>query len=255
MTNPAEIIEADGTPLTHYGAVEHQPMPSTSVAVADRMLEIAVQRGANLDELDKFLDMKMRYERDEARKAYAQAMADFRADVPAIIKNKEGHNNEYATLDNICGKINPFLAKHGLTFMWELEQSDKVTVRCVVTHKQGHSQTVTLSGPPDTSGSKNAIQAIASTVTYLHRYTLLSAFGLAATDRNEDDGSGPPKAYERITDEQALSIHAFIDEHGFDRKAFDDWMKRVLSVSSIEEIPAPRYADVMRTLNKRAEQK
>jgi hypothetical protein len=39
---------------------------------------------------------------------------------------------------------------------------------------------VTMSAPPDTSGAKNVIQAKASTVTYLRRYTLLGAVGMAA---------------------------------------------------------------------------
>jgi hypothetical protein len=39
---------------------------------------------------------------------------------------------------------------------------------------------------PDTSGSKNAIQAIGSTVQYLMRYTFIGAFGITTADADMD---------------------------------------------------------------------
>jgi hypothetical protein len=55
-------------------------------------------------------------------------------------------------------------------------------VTCILTHEKGHSEETSLQGPPDTSGSKNSIQAVGSSVTYLCRYTLLAACGLAASE-------------------------------------------------------------------------
>jgi ERF superfamily len=65
-------------------------------------------------------------------------------------------------------------------------------VTCILTHQMGHSEETTLAGAPDNSGSKNSIQAIGSTVTYLERYTLLAATGLAAAN-GDNDGQGAPK--------------------------------------------------------------
>ncbi|MNL48938.1 ERF superfamily protein [compost metagenome] len=42
---------------------------------------------------------------------------------------------------------------------------------------------------PDNSGKKNAIQQVASTITYLQRYTLLAATGVA-TKGQDDDARG-----------------------------------------------------------------
>ncbi|WP_080398455.1 ERF family protein [Burkholderia pseudomallei] len=53
----------------------------------------------------------------------------------------------------------------------------------------GHSKMVTMSGAPDNSGKKNAIQQAASTITYLQRYTLLAATGMSTKD-DDDDGAG-----------------------------------------------------------------
>ena len=59
-----------------------------------------------------------------------------------------------------------------------------------MTHKQGHSEETELEAAADSSGGKNMIQAQASTITYLQRYTLLAATGLATKDQLDDDGRG-----------------------------------------------------------------
>jgi len=46
-----------------------------------------------------------------------------------------------------------------------------------------------MGGPPDAGGAKNAIQARASTKTYLERYTLKAICGLSEQD-DDDDGAG-----------------------------------------------------------------
>lgn len=45
-----------------------------------------------------------------------------------------------------------------------------------------------MGGPPDTGGAKNAIQARASTVSYLERYTFKAVAGVA--EGGDDDGQG-----------------------------------------------------------------
>jgi hypothetical protein len=49
---------------------------------------------------------------------------------------------------------------------------------------------VSFGGPPDAGGAKNAIQARASTKTYLERYTLLAILGLSSKDADADGGKG-----------------------------------------------------------------
>ena len=72
------------------------------------------------------------------------------------------------------------MGRHGLSYRWDIGQRDgRIHVSCIVTHKAGHSETVTMDAAPDNSGKKNSIQQIASSVTYLQRYTLLAIAGLA----------------------------------------------------------------------------
>lgn len=164
------------------------------------LLAIAVSNNADIDKLAKLLDLQERWERNEARKAFVVAMNDFKAEPPKIIKNKHVHfdtakgpnDYDHATLDHVCSAVTGTLSKHGISHRWKIEQTDAwIKVTCVLTHEKGHSEETTLLGAADNTGSKNSIQAIGSTVTYLQRYTLLAACGLAAANTDTDGVVAP----------------------------------------------------------------
>jgi len=158
------------------------------------LLQQAVNDGVDIDKLTALMGLQERWEANEARKAYTKAMAAFKAEHFSIDKNKTvsfGNTSyKHATLDNICNIVMPLLSRHFLSHKWVTKQENNaVSVTCTVTHVLGHSEDVTLSAPPDTSGSKNSIQSIASTVSYLERYTILAALGIAVQDQ-DNDGAG-----------------------------------------------------------------
>ena len=169
-----------------------------------QMLGIAVSRGADLEYVKQLMDLKDRWEATEARKAYVTAMAAFKAEPMQILKRKKidipgGAKFSHATLADVCDGVVANLSKYHLSHAWETQQTDNgwIKVTCVITHDAGHSERTTLMAPPDDSGKKNSIQQIASTVTYLERYTLMAACGLAAKDMDNDgNGKTPPKAEE-----------------------------------------------------------
>ena len=159
------------------------------------LLQIAVQRGASMVELTALMDLQDRYEANQARKAYVEAMAAFKKNAPEIYKDKNvsftGTSYSHATLGGICEVVIASLASHGLSHRWDTHQpgNGMIVVKCILTHSLGHSESTQLEAPPDNSGKKNGIQQLASTVTYLQRYTLLAATGLATKDIVDDDGA------------------------------------------------------------------
>lgn len=173
------------------GAVAITPM---------QMLSMAVEQGADLDKLQKLMDLQERWEKNEARKAFVAAMTAFKKTPPKIVKNKDVFHKEtfmykHATLDNVADIIIAALSEVGISHSWHTEQGDggKISVTCVLTHELGHSERTTLSAGADQSGAKNSIQAIGSTVTYLERYTLLAATGIAVGN-TDSDGADAGKA-------------------------------------------------------------
>lgn len=175
------------------------------------MIRLAVNSGADLEKLEKLLTLQERYEANEARKAYHRAMSDFKANPPKIEKDKTVHFNNtkynHASLANVVEKITAELSKYGLSASWNTKQNGAVTVTCRITHVLGHSEETSLTAGADSSGSKNSIQAIGSTITYLERYTLLAALGLATHDQ-DDDGQASVEL-DRIDDKQ---LHVLRDQ-------------------------------------------
>ena len=235
--------------------IEARPGPQTAVAVTPmQMLAQAVQQGADLDKLRTLMELKREWESDEARKAFVEAMAAFKADPPEILKRKHVRfqtqkgvtEYDHATLADVCAAAIQGLAKVGISHRWEVKQDGgRVQVTCIMTHKQGHSEIVSLSSGVDDSGGKNAIQAIGSAVTYLQRYTLLAATGLAARDM-DDDGKSSDVAF--ITDKQAADLQAKIDEVGANKAQFLKFLK----VERIEDLPAAKFSAAIRALEDKA---
>ncbi|UQD69236.1 ERF family protein [Bradyrhizobium japonicum] len=180
------------------------------------MLARAVQSGADLDMIEKLMNLQERWEAGNARKAFEESLAKAKGEIPVIIRNASGHNSKkYADFAAIAKVIDPILARHGLSYRFRTTQTDKISVTCVL-FGHGHSEETTLSGPADASGSKNAIQAIGSTLTYLQRYSLVQALGLAAA---EDDDGKAGAGLPTITQEQADNLR---EEAGAEDKIIVD---------------------------------
>jgi len=165
------------------------PPPPTPLNI----LQEAVRSGASVDVLTQLLALQERFEANEGRKAFDESFALFKKEAPRLEKSKEvnfGANKpayKYTPLDVIANTLGPILAKHGLSYNWRQESSkESISVTCVLRHTQGHSIENTLSAQSDPSGSKNAIQAIGSAVSYLRRYTLLGVLGMATSDEDTD---------------------------------------------------------------------
>ncbi|MHB1799627.1 MAG: ERF family protein [Vulcanimicrobiaceae bacterium] len=215
------------------------------------LLQMAVARGADIDKLEKLMELQLKWEANEARKAYMNAMAAFKASPPKLVKNKHVKfttqkgvtEYDHATLDSIVEIVGAALSAQGLQHSWRTEQLDGglIKVTCILTHILGHTESTSLQGGRDESGGKNNIQAVGSTVSYLQRYTLLAITGLATGDMDDDGKQSEP--VERITPQQAADLYALIDQAGgFDEDALDRFL-RYLKVDTIEEIGVAGYAD------------
>lgn len=188
MTNSEVIVVND--------AAQHLPAITPM-----QMLNTAVAQGADLDKLQKLMDLQERWEKNEARKAYQLAFSAFKAEAVMVVKNitiMDGplKGKRYADLFGVVEAATPMLSKHGLTTTWKIVKNDKdwIEAECTLTHVAGHSESASFGGPPDAGGAKNAMQARASTLSYVERYTFLAVTGLAAGGTDDDGDGGSRKA-------------------------------------------------------------
>jgi hypothetical protein len=170
------------------------PMQITPAQTPFALMTIAVERGAQVDQLEKLMALHERWEAEQARKAFHAARARFQSLCPEIVKDKEGGGNsfkyKYASLPGIIRQVKQPLSECGLTFRWEIDDKGKehqIEVSCILSHCDGHSEHNSMSAMPDDSGAKNDIQQRGSAVTYLQRYTLIGVLGIASAN-DDDDG-------------------------------------------------------------------
>lgn len=248
--------------------------PASSLVPAanpfEQMAMAVVAKGGDMAQLDRLLDMQMRWSNEQARKAFVAAMADFKATPTKIEKGKlvrfttrDGDTTEYrhATLADVVDASVSGMGAHGLAHRWDVAQdAGQVRVTCVVSHRDGHSESVTMQALPDNSGKKNSIQQIASTVTYLERYTLMAALGLAAHDMAEDDGRGYANQDEnpKVTAEQAAELQGLSDQVVTNHEAFLSWLRKGCkdeSIKTLADVPAKNYPSVRARLNEMLKEK
>jgi hypothetical protein len=182
------------------------------------MLGSALSRGMDVDTIKGLMDLQQRWEKGEAEKAYNEAFAAFKAEAVTIIKSTKVTagplaGKSYAELDSVVEAVTPALSKHGLSASWKLTKDDPqwIEVTCTLKHIKGHSESVSMGGPPDDGGAKSKIQARASTVTYLERYTLKAACGVAEKGDDANGGKGGGMSADAL-DEWCKKIEATTDK-------------------------------------------
>ena len=236
--------EAKALAVKAQAPLEDMPEALTPMLMLDR----AVASGAPVEVVEKLMGLHERWEANQARKAFDAALARAKANMPVIVKEQEttgaGGSYKYEDLAAIARAIDPILAAQGLSYRFRTESNGSVKVTCIVSHGDGHSEENALSSEPDATGSKNSIQAIGSAVTYLQRYTLKAALGLAVV--RDDDGAkwSLGAASEPISAAQEARIRDLIGEVGADSEK----LCRYFKVESIPALPASKFHDVIAAL-------
>ena len=200
------VLDHEGKPAV-IPERKAEPMPVPAHASPMQLLTMAVQQGVSIEQLERLMALKKEHEADEARKAFNSAFAAFKDEAVKVLKQRKVTDGplkgkSYAELYTVVNAVTPALSKHGLSHSWKLTKDEKdwLEVTCTLKHVQGHSESVAMGGPPDTGGAKSAMQARASSVSYLERYTLKAICGVAeeGEDNNGANTAGgdlPEKVY------------------------------------------------------------
>ena len=248
----------------HEITTKSQPITG-QVIQYDHMIVSAIQNNVSPEALAQLLAVKEKWEAGEARKAFVTAMAKFKANPPKITKNKHVKYQSknglvdywHASLDHITDIIGAALAQVGISYRWETAQENgAIIVTCYLTHEDGHTEKSVLSAAADQSGGKNSIQAVGSTVTYLQRYTLLSATGMATEDQDDDGrGSEPPPAANQKPAEMPLNDVQLKKLRDAMKMADvnDAAMCKRASVERVEDITQGRLAGAMNWLKSKSQ--
>lgn len=251
MTQAAKVIEHVALAPTSMPV----PQVSETSALIHMIERVARDPQANVANVRELIAMRREMLADEAKRAFDAAFPAMQADLPVIIERGEikiaGNNKpgqKYALWEDINEQIKPVLEKHGFGLSFRTGQTDnKIVVTGILKHEGGHREETTMHLPVDTSGSKNAVQAVGSSTSYGKRYTASALLNL--TSRGEDDDGRAAGAGDMITDEQAMTIRDLIN----DDKAIEARVLKWLKAESINAIPASMFDQVVANLKKVAQ--
>lgn len=168
------------------GLVQH----SETAAIMHVIERVATNPDADIAKLEKMLDMQERVLDRNAKQAFTADLAQMQIELPRVVEHGKGHNNaKYALLEDINDAIRPTLHKYGFAITFRVKHEDKaICITTVLSHREGHSEETTIFLGPDTSGSKNAVQAVGSTISYGKRYGICALLNISTGD--DADGAG-----------------------------------------------------------------
>lgn len=217
-TDTADVLTLETHQPKHHPLATAEP---SSLQMAESapaaLMMMALSRGANLDQIERMMELQLQWERREAEKAYNLALAAFKAENIKITKNKlvdfetqKGRTTYmHAELAQVVDAVGPALSRHGFGWSWKPEQSNGlIRISCVLRHRLGHQESVTLESHADMSGGKNAIQAIVSTTTYLSRHTLKLITGTAESGEDDDGAEGSRDAGPTVLEQWQAKVKA-----------------------------------------------
>lgn len=215
----------------------------------------------DIDKMERLFALQERIMERDAKMAFVEAKRAMRPELPIItqkghivIRDKNNPNKiiqdtPFAKFEDINEAVMPIVTQHGfdLAFKNGLAPDGKVRVTTILSHVAGHAEDTYFDLPHDSSGSKNAVQAIGSSTSYAKRYGVIAILNL--TIMGEDDDGVKAGAPPTITDKQVGDIEALIEEVKADKARFLKFFK----VASVEDLEAARYHEAVKLLeSKRA---
>lgn len=190
--------------MNNVSKVERQELAAVEQGPMYSMIERAARDPAvDIDKLERLMLMQERAIAREAKAAFDAAMSALQPELPAIGERGKALVNgqvryTFALWEDINTAIKPVLMKHGFALTFRTDFTNGITVTGVLSHSAGHREETSITLPADASGSKNAVQAVASTVSYGKRYTAGALLNL--TSHGEDDDSYAASPEVDITD-------------------------------------------------------
>lgn len=156
---------------------------------------LAKDPAVDVVKLEKLIEMQERIIRHNARAEFYAAFAEMQGQLPSISERGEivvqGQvRSTYARDEDITEAVRPILKEYGfaLSFRNEFTDAGKLRIIGVLSHRGGHTEQDQFICEADTSGSKNAIQALGSSRSYGKRYTTISLLNIS-TRGTDDDGA------------------------------------------------------------------
>jgi len=206
-TNPPPTTKRPPPPKSQSVArVEKLPPPAPQNMLAI-IAAAAADPKVDTDKMRALLEMQKEIRAEEARMSFTRAFIALQNDLPVINatgrieiegkSGKKGQKTPYATFQEIHRVTKPILREHGfaLWFAPDVGPEGRIVMRGYLDHVEGHGKTCAIPLPLETSGSKNNVQGVGSSISYGKRYATISLLNIVshAPEDSDRDGADAPK--------------------------------------------------------------
>jgi len=243
------------------------------LAMMTMMERIAKNKEVDVEKMREVKELGMSLLNDQRRVAFDDALAQMQDELPAItargtieIRAKDPKTGDrtgkllqstpYAKWEDINEVIKPVLKRHGFNLRFKTGLSEKglVTVTGILSG-HGHREESMFELQHDSTGSKNAVQAIGSSTSYGKRYAAGALLNLTSRGEDDDGKAGGGKPLEEggfpgdqlklITSDQITQLRNLCKKVGCPEKKFTDWA----NVDRIEDILVEDFDNCVTGLN------
>lgn len=210
--------------------------------------QIALDPEGDANKLEKLLDIHMKWEDREAKKAFSRAFADLQAEMPPMEQTKKVSFGKggygYTPLADYLIMAQPYFSKHQFCCRYDQfipeNAPTKVGVAFILTHVDGHSESSSLAaeiqpaikGKEGRGDVQNSTQALAATVESLRRYTFRSLLCIKNVDDSIQERLMNQPTY-ALTEDETLDLAQKIEASKAHKRVFLE----CFSVHHLHEIP------------------
>lgn len=233
--------------------------PVSPLDTFNRLSAAVLDRGGDVGQLAKLLELHEQYTRDRAAEAYARALAGFQAECPAILKTKQAGRFKFAPFELIMQTIDPILQRWGIVVTFSFPTCPTpgmMSVACklrVGTHAEDHPFSFPTPDPKAlaefTNGAINGPQAIGQIISYFKRYALCAALNIVIAGEDTDAAG----RLETITEAEVAQLRAMIADpaKAVNEAAFMAYVKQACGAESLETITRKAFPGIHDALKRK----
>lgn len=210
----------------------------------------AVNSNTDLDKVERLLEIQIKYEANEARKAFAKAFAKAQSNIGSVVKKKINNQtkSKYADLSDVIDTAKPEYTAEGFSVIFyegDTPLPEHVRVYADVLHSLGHKETYHFDVPLDGKGMQgNAnmtkIHGKASSIAYGRRYLMCMIWNIPTSDND-----GNTMSIETITEKQVSTLLDLINS----KELKEAPLLKYMEVEKLEDIKATDYMKALNAIN------
>ena len=220
---------------------------SKEVSMQSALLAVVQNPDIDPARLKEFLDLQIQMENRQAKSDFKKALSGFQSECPIIPRNKSvefGNTKyDYSPLENIVFLIKPILQKWGLSYSFDIENTDDKEQNKLVTiinHSGGHSEKFRYFFNPVSDNTKMSInQRTKSSSTFAKRVGLENALGIVNAGEDNDC----------VSDTAAVMLPSQLDQINLLVEQTNTDVPKLLSYLKIESLDSMNGSQAKKALH------